>query len=55
MYQDEIIIDGLQYCRWDRAYFESLKQSGVTAVHVTLVYHENARDPVPFLGVEPAF
>ncbi|MBV7296313.1 membrane dipeptidase [Enterovibrio paralichthyis] len=44
MYQDEIIIDGLQYCRWDRAYFESLKQSGVTAVHVTLVYHENARE-----------
>lgn len=44
MYQDQIIIDGLQYCRWDRAYFEMLKTSGVTAVHVTLVYHENARE-----------
>ncbi|MDD1780317.1 dipeptidase [Enterovibrio sp. ZSDZ35] len=44
MYQDEIIVDGLQYSRWDRAYFESLKDSGVTAVHVTLVYHETARE-----------
>ncbi|PKF49901.1 membrane dipeptidase [Enterovibrio nigricans] len=44
MYQDEIIVDGLQYSRWDRAYFESLKESGVTAVHVTLVYHETARE-----------
>ncbi|OEE67224.1 peptidase M19 [Enterovibrio norvegicus FF-33] len=44
MYQNEIIVDGLQYCHWDRAYFESLQKSGVTAVHATLVYHENARE-----------
>jgi len=44
MYKDQIIIDGLQYCKWDRDYFLSLKKSGVTAVHVTLVYHEMARE-----------
>ncbi len=44
MYQDQIIIDGLQYCHWDRAYFKRLKESGITAVHATLVYHELARD-----------
>jgi len=44
MYKDQIIIDGLQYCRWDRDYFLSLQKSGITAVHVTLVYHEMARE-----------
>ncbi|PSV45661.1 membrane dipeptidase [Photobacterium indicum] len=44
MYQDRIIIDGLQYCNWDRAYFETLKASGITAVHATVVYHETARE-----------
>jgi len=44
MYKDQIIIDGLQYCKWDREYFLSLKKSGITAVHVTLVYHEMARE-----------
>ena len=39
-----IVIDGLQYCHWDKAYFETLHRSGVDAVHVTLVYHENARE-----------
>jgi len=44
MYQQKIVIDGLQYCHWDRAYFETLQASGITAVHATLVYHENARE-----------
>ncbi|MCJ8328339.1 MAG: dipeptidase [Campylobacterales bacterium] len=44
MYKDQIIIDGLQYCYWDRSYFESLQRSGITAVHVTIVYHEMARE-----------
>ena len=44
MYQDHLIIDGLQYCNWNRAYFEQLKESGVTAIHATLVYHETARE-----------
>lgn len=44
MYKNQIIIDGLQYCKWDRDYFLSLQRSGITAVHVTLVYHEMARE-----------
>ncbi|GAK86493.1 microsomal dipeptidase [Vibrio ponticus] len=44
MYQERIIIDGLQYCNWTRSYFKELKASGVTAIHATLAYHENARD-----------
>jgi len=44
MYKDQIIIDGLQYCKWNRDYFLSLQKSGITAVHVTLVYHETARE-----------
>ncbi|ERB64773.1 membrane dipeptidase [Vibrio coralliilyticus OCN008] len=44
MYQQRIIIDGLQYCNWDREYFQTLKSSGITAVHATIVYHENARE-----------
>lgn len=44
MYQQRIVIDGLQYCNWNREYFQTLKASGITAVHATLVYHENARE-----------
>lgn len=44
MYQQRIVIDGLQYCNWDREYFQTLKASGITAVHATLAYHENARE-----------
>lgn len=44
MYQQRIVIDGLQYCHWDRAYFQTLQASGISAVHATLVYHENARE-----------
>ena len=43
MNKDSIIIDGLQYCYWNRDYFLDLKNSGINAVHVTLVYHEDAR------------
>lgn len=44
------VIDGLQYCHWDRAYFESLKESGLHAVHVTLAYHENTRETLSTFG-----
>ena len=44
MYQDNIVIDGLQYCAPNRAYFEMLKGSGIHGVHMTLVYHETARE-----------
>ena len=44
MYQHGIVIDGLQYCNWNREYFQTLKASGINAVHATIVYHENARE-----------
>ncbi|UJF17441.1 dipeptidase [Vibrio sp. SS-MA-C1-2] len=44
MYQQRIVIDGLQYCNWNREYFQTLKAGGITAVHATLVYHETARE-----------
>ncbi len=43
MYENQIIIDGLQYCKADRKYFQGLKDANITAVHVTLVYHEDTR------------
>lgn len=44
MFHQGIVIDGLQYCNWDREYFQTLKNSGITAVHATIVYHETARE-----------
>ena len=43
-YKNQIIIDGLQYCNWNRELFEDLWQGGITAVHVTLVYWENTEE-----------
>lgn len=51
METDNIIIDGLQYCRWDRNYFIELQQSGINAVHVTLVYHENTRETLSLFAL----
>ncbi|NRD73195.1 membrane dipeptidase [Shewanella sp. VB17] len=50
MYQNQIVIDGLQYCHWTRDYFITLQKSGITAVHVTLVYHEDARQTLSLFG-----
>jgi membrane dipeptidase len=41
-----MIIDGLQYCNWSRAVFEEMRAGGVTAVHVTIAYHEGFRETV---------
>ena len=43
-YKNQIIIDGLQYCNWDRELFEDLWQGGITAIHATLVYWENTEE-----------
>ena len=43
-YQNQIIIDGLQYCNWNREIFEDLWNGGITAVHATLVYWENTEE-----------
>nr|WP_173645522.1 dipeptidase [Marinobacterium profundum] len=50
MHNELIVIDGLQYSHWDRGIFEQLREGGVTAVHVTIVYHENARETLTRLG-----
>jgi len=44
IFKDQIIIDGLQYCNWDRSIFENIWKGGLTAVHVTLVYWENTEE-----------
>ena len=43
-FKDQIIIDGLQYCNWNREIFEDLWKGGLTAVHATLVYWENTEE-----------
>ena len=39
-------IDGLQYSNWSEKIFHQMNDSGLTAVHVTLAYHENFREVV---------
>ena len=39
--KDQIVIDGLQYCNWDRELFEDLLSGGLTAIHATVSYWEN--------------
>ena len=43
-YNNLIIIDGLEYCNWNREILEDLWNGGITAVHVTLVYWENTEE-----------
>jgi microsomal dipeptidase-like Zn-dependent dipeptidase len=40
------LIDGLQYSNWSEGIFRQLRDVGVDAVHVTIVYHENFRETV---------
>ena len=41
-----MLIDGLQYCNWSEKIFRELRDSDVTAIHVTISYHEQFRDTV---------
>src|ERR1700710_1105298 len=41
-----ITMDGMQYCNWSRKIFEEMRAGDVTAVHVTVAYHENFRQTV---------
>ena len=43
-YNNLIIIDGLEYCNWNREILEDLWRGGITAVHTTLVYWENTEE-----------
>ena len=35
------IIDNLQYCNWTKEIFESNREAGLDAIHVTIAYHED--------------
>ena len=37
----DVVIDGLQYCRWSEKIFRQMRAGGVDAVHTTIVYHED--------------
>ncbi len=43
-FKDQIFIDGLEYCNWNREILEDLWKGGITAVHSTLVYWENTEE-----------
>jgi len=34
-------IDNLQYCNWSKDIFESNREAGLDAIHVTIAYHED--------------
>ncbi|MDX1606322.1 MAG: hypothetical protein R3202_09020 [Candidatus Competibacterales bacterium] len=38
LHEQAMVIDGLEYCRWDRPVFEQLRAGNVTAMHVTIAY-----------------
>jgi len=44
MFDDLILIDGLEYCNWNRDLLENAHDSGLTAIHTTLVYWENTEE-----------
>lgn len=48
--KDLITIDGTQYSNWGPDIFQEMRAGGVTAVNVTLVYWENARETLSNLG-----
>jgi len=41
-----IIVDGCQYANWSEKIFREMKDGGVSAVHVTICYHEDFRETV---------
>ena len=44
------LIDALQFSNWTRAHFEEWRAAGLTAVHVTIAYHEGARETLTRLA-----
>ena len=41
-----IVVDGCQYANWSEKIFREMKEGGVSAVHVTICYHEDFRETV---------
>jgi membrane dipeptidase len=50
IHADLTVIDGLQYSNWDRALLEELRDGGISAVHATIVYWEDARQTLSLLA-----
>lgn len=46
MASDLLIVDGLQYCNFSETIFRQMRQGGISAVHVTICYHEMLRETV---------
>ena len=44
------MIDGLQYSHWSREVFEQMRDGGLSAVHVTIAYHELSRETLQNIG-----
>ena len=42
----KLIIDNLQYANWSEKIFRQMNEGGVSAVHVTIAYHEQFRETV---------
>ena len=40
------IIDALQYSNWSEKIFREMNEGGITAVHVTICYHEDFKEMV---------
>jgi membrane dipeptidase len=40
------LIDNLQYANWSETIFRQMREGGVDAVHVTIVYHESFREMI---------
>ena len=45
-----IAIDATEYSVWDREVLQEMKDGGLTAVNVTLVIWENARETLDIIG-----
>ncbi len=41
MKNENMLIDGLEYCNWNRELFEKAHEGGLNAIHATLVYWED--------------
>lgn len=41
-----LVIDGCQYAYWSERIFRQMREGGVSAVHVTICYHEDFRETV---------
>ena len=48
---DLLMIDGLQYSNWSQEIFQQMQAGGLSAVHATIAYHENARETLSRLGL----